>query len=79
MNAASYSGLRFDLGETADMLRESVRAFAAGEIAPRAADIDATKIELIAEGAAGPAALHAAAFDDRIAKVTVKRSIDTWL
>ncbi len=30
----------FDLGETADMLRESVAAFAATEIAPRAAAID---------------------------------------
>ncbi|WP_431855434.1 isovaleryl-CoA dehydrogenase [Azospirillum sp.] len=32
--------LNFDLGETADMLRDSVRSFAADEIAPRAADID---------------------------------------
>jgi isovaleryl-CoA dehydrogenase len=30
----------FGLGEDVDMLRESVRAFAEGEIAPRAADID---------------------------------------
>jgi isovaleryl-CoA dehydrogenase len=30
----------FGLGETIDMLRESVRAFAQAEIAPRAADID---------------------------------------
>ena len=30
----------FGLGETIDMLREAVRAFAQGEIAPRAADID---------------------------------------
>lgn len=34
--------LRFAHGETLDMLRESVRAFAAAEIAPRAAEIDAT-------------------------------------
>ncbi|MFN7176631.1 MAG: isovaleryl-CoA dehydrogenase [Thermaurantiacus sp.] len=34
--------LRFDHGETIDMLRESVAAFAAAEIAPRAAEIDAT-------------------------------------
>ena len=33
-------GLDFDLGETADMLREQVEAFAADEISPRAADID---------------------------------------
>jgi isovaleryl-CoA dehydrogenase len=32
--------LNFDLGETADMLRDSVRGFAADEIAPRAAQID---------------------------------------
>ncbi|WP_147694339.1 isovaleryl-CoA dehydrogenase [Vogesella mureinivorans] len=35
-----YSSLRFDFGETYDMLREAVREFAASEIAPRAADID---------------------------------------
>jgi len=33
-------GLDFDLGETADMLRAQVEAFAAAEIAPRAAAID---------------------------------------
>ena len=32
--------LNFDLGETADMLRDSVAGFAAAEIAPRAAAID---------------------------------------
>jgi isovaleryl-CoA dehydrogenase len=32
--------LNFDLGETADMLRASVEAFAQDEIAPRAAEID---------------------------------------
>jgi len=34
-------GLNFGLGETIDMLRDSVRSFAAVEIAPRAAQIDA--------------------------------------
>ena len=34
------SALNFDLGESADMLRSSVEAFAADEIAPRAAAID---------------------------------------
>lgn len=38
----SYRGLDFGLGEQADMLRESVRAFAEAEIAPRAAEIDRT-------------------------------------
>ena len=32
--------MNFDLGETADMLREQVAAFAAAEIAPQAAEID---------------------------------------
>jgi alkylation response protein AidB-like acyl-CoA dehydrogenase len=36
------SPLRFNHGETIDMLRESVAAFAAAEIAPRAAEIDAS-------------------------------------
>src|ERR1051326_4580824 len=34
-------GLDFDLGEVADMLRDQVESFAADEIAPRAAAIDA--------------------------------------
>ncbi len=34
--------LDFDLGDAADLLRDSVAGFAAGEIAPRAAEIDAT-------------------------------------
>ncbi len=37
---ASFPTLNFGLGETADMLRESVQSFATTEIAPRAADID---------------------------------------
>ena len=32
--------LKFGLGETAEAIRETVRAFTEGEIAPRAADID---------------------------------------
>ena len=35
-----FASLDFDLGETLDMLRESVQQFAAAEIAPRAAEID---------------------------------------
>ena len=34
-------GFNFDLGETADLLRDSVSAFTFNEIAPRAADIEA--------------------------------------
>ena len=36
----SFPALDFHLGETIDMLRETVREFAAAEIAPRAAEID---------------------------------------
>ena len=35
-----FPQLKFDLGEDIDMLRDSVAAFAANEIAPRAAEID---------------------------------------
>jgi len=37
---SSYPTLNFDLGDTADLLRDTVMAFARTEIAPRAADID---------------------------------------
>jgi isovaleryl-CoA dehydrogenase len=37
-----YPTLNFDLGETADMLRDSVRSFAGDHIAPRAEEIDRT-------------------------------------
>ena len=39
---ADYPGLNFNLGETAEMLRESVHEFAQAEIAPLAAEIDRT-------------------------------------
>ena len=35
-----FPQLKFDLGEDIDMLRDTVAAFAANEIAPRAAEID---------------------------------------
>ena len=38
----TYPTLNFALGETADMLRETVRGFAQAEIAPLAADVDRT-------------------------------------
>ena len=38
----AWEGFRFDLGETADMLRDTVRNFAADQIAPRADEIDKT-------------------------------------
>jgi isovaleryl-CoA dehydrogenase len=37
-----YPTLNFDLGETADMIRDSVQGFAQNEIAPLAAEIDRT-------------------------------------
>ena len=37
-----YQGLNFELGETVDILRETVATFARREIAPRAAEIDRT-------------------------------------
>ena len=40
MMPADYPGLNFNLGETAEMLRESVHDFAQAEIAPLAAEID---------------------------------------
>jgi isovaleryl-CoA dehydrogenase len=40
MPANRYPGLNFDLGETADALRDTVADFAAVEIAPRAAEVD---------------------------------------
>ena len=36
----SYPSLDFDLGDTADMLRDSVRSFTSDKIAPRAEEID---------------------------------------
>ena len=38
----TYPTLNFDLGETADMIRETVKNFAQNEVAPRAAEIDRT-------------------------------------
>ena len=40
MRPNQYPTLNFDLGETADLLRDSVMSFAADAIAPRAAEID---------------------------------------
>lgn len=34
--------MKFDLGDTAEMIRDTVRSFASDELAPRAAEIDAT-------------------------------------
>src|SRR4051812_2038704 len=40
MMASNRLLLNFDLGETADAIRETVHAFSQNEIAPRAAEID---------------------------------------
>jgi isovaleryl-CoA dehydrogenase len=42
MRVNDVRSFNFDLGETADMLRDSVRAFASDKIAPRAEEIDRT-------------------------------------
>jgi isovaleryl-CoA dehydrogenase len=42
MLANAFRGLNFDLGETADALRDTVERFTANDIAPRADDIDKT-------------------------------------
>ncbi|MGB5949026.1 MAG: isovaleryl-CoA dehydrogenase [Parvibaculum sp.] len=42
MVANDFQSLDFDLGETADMIRDTVRSFTADRIAPRAAEIDRT-------------------------------------
>ena len=42
MISNTFRFLEFDLGETADMLRDSVQAFAEKELTPRAAEIDET-------------------------------------
>jgi len=42
MTSNDYPTLNFDLGETVDMIRDTVRAFTDARIAPRAAEIDAT-------------------------------------
>jgi isovaleryl-CoA dehydrogenase len=41
MTANQYPTLEFALGDTAEMLRDTVRSFASDKIAPRAAEIDA--------------------------------------
>ena len=40
----SYPSLNFDLGETADMIRDSVMSFTADKISPRAEEIDRTNL-----------------------------------
>ena len=42
MRTNDYPSLDFDLGETADMIRDTVRAFTDDRIAPRAAEVDST-------------------------------------
>ena len=44
MTQNAYPTLNFNLGETADMIRETVASFAAKEIAPIAAEIDKTDV-----------------------------------
>jgi len=39
-----YPSMNFDLGETAEMIRDTVRSFASDELAPRAAEIDKSDV-----------------------------------
>lgn len=41
-------------------------------------DVDSKQIEVIGTGTCGPVVLHAAAFDERIAKTTIVGSIESW-
>ncbi|MEE2781196.1 MAG: hypothetical protein VX431_03255 [Planctomycetota bacterium] len=45
----------------------------------RQGNIDATAVELVAVGRAGPVGLHAAYFDPRIRKLVLKDSIRSWI
>ena len=45
----------------------------------RRPDIDASHVELVAVGRAGPVGLHAAYFDPRIRKLVLKDSIRSWI
>ncbi|MDO8287974.1 MAG: isovaleryl-CoA dehydrogenase [Parvibaculum sp.] len=42
MSVSGFQSLDFDLGETADMIRDTVASFTADKISPRAAEIDKT-------------------------------------
>ena len=44
MTPNELPALDFELGDTADMMRDTVRSFAADEVSPRAAEIDSTDI-----------------------------------
>ena len=39
-----YPSMNFDLGDTAEMIRDTVRSFASDEVAPRAAEIDKSDV-----------------------------------
>lgn len=60
------------LGQRADDIIAAVAWLAKRE------DVDAGQIEVVGIAHAGPAALHAGAFDKRISKVTLIRSIRSW-
>jgi hypothetical protein len=49
------------------------------DVLARRTEVDAARIELVGIGAAGPVALHAAAFDERVASLTLDASIRSWI
>ncbi len=54
-------------------------AFAALDALASRTEVDPGRISVVGVGAAGPVALHAAALDERIGEVTLRRSIESWM
>jgi hypothetical protein len=52
---------------------------AAVDVLAQRPDIDVSQIELVALGAAGPAALHAAVLDSRVAALSIQQSLRSWM
>jgi hypothetical protein len=49
------------------------------DVLARRGEVDAGGIELVGVGTAGPVALHAAALDERFARLTLRDSIHSWV
>ncbi|MBN1868009.1 acetylxylan esterase [Candidatus Sumerlaeota bacterium] len=61
------------IGQRVEDIREALDALLAR------ADVDPARVALVGIGAAGPAALHAAALDDRFAELRLGGSIESWI
>jgi len=53
--------------------------FAAASVLADRPEVDAARLSVVGVEAAGPIALHAAALDERISEVTLRRSIESWM